>query len=218
LPALAYAAWYKSPFGALIMLVGLYLTGSLGGYIGLAMLAIVLVYVRMSQRQFTLPALIFSAVLAATIWLSFGDTTKDAYLRRGASHTVREDNLQRTVVNLPMLLLDFPLGFNLTRDVSAEDRRYQLGTNFTVGNALQFGGIAAFVGYIGCVLVSLVCASRAIIARQLSARQKVVFCSLIVLFPFIAQRAVIWDSALFALLFAQDLIELLRPSPKPVEA
>jgi hypothetical protein len=44
----------------------------------------------------------------------------------------------------------------------------------------------------------------------LSLEEKVVFCSLIVLFPFIFQREALWDSGIFAFLFAPSIIRFLQ--------
>jgi hypothetical protein len=43
----------------------------------------------------------------------------------------------------------------------------------------------------------------------LKTEEKIIFSSLIVLFPFVIQRPVVWDSALFAFLFAPAIIQAL---------
>lgn len=217
LPALAYAALHKKIVGAFILLVGFYFTDSLGGYISLLMLAVVLVFVQFKKGRFTIPAIIISLVVACMLWISFGDYITTTYEGRNESRTIREENFSNTATYLPYMIFNNPLGFRLAESSFEEDRQYNFGSNFTIGNALQFGGISAFLGYLTCVLVSLACAVSSLIVRDNSVREKIVFCSIIVLFPFIVQRTVVWDSALFAFLFAPSIIGVLQARRSRVE-
>ena len=211
LPALAYAALHKRYVGIVIMLVGLYFTQSLGGIIGLMMLVVVLAFVIFNKRRFIIPAALFSVAVAAVLWVNVGDYLVKEYEERGNSRTIREDNLKNTVTYLPAMIMNNPLGFRLAKDLSAKDREFDFGTNFTVGNALQFGGLSAFLGYVVCLLVSFACSVLVLFAaRNLSVHEKVVFGSIIVLLPFVVQRTVVWDTAMFAFLFAPSVIDVLR--------
>jgi hypothetical protein len=207
LPALAYALLHKRYFGLAIMLAGLYFTQSLGGIIGLMMLVAILAFVKFNKGRLVLPAILFSVAVAAVIWVSFGEYITKTYEDRNASRTVRVDNLRNTVTHLPAMIINNPIGFRLTKSLSEREGELNFGTNFTVGNALQFGGVSAFLGYVACLLVSLVCSVSSLFrARNQSVLEKVVFSSILVLLPFIVQRTVVWDSPIFAFLFAPSVI------------
>ena len=210
LPALAYAALHRRIIGAIIMLVGFYLTGSLGGFISLLLLAVVLVFVRFNKGRYLIPAVVLSAAVVSALWIGFGNYIATAYEDRNASRTIREEDFWNTTTHLPSMILNNPLGFRLGKARSPDDHQFDFGSNFTIGNALQFGGISALLGYVACLLVSLGCAVRALTRRNMSLGTKVVFCSLLVLFPFIVQRTVVWDSAMFAFLFAPAVIGVLQ--------
>lgn len=134
-----------------------------------------------------------------------------AYEKKQLSATVRVDNVMNTIINLPSMIVNNPTGFELTEGTSSASKNpYYYGSNFTPGHILQMGGISAFLGYSVILLVSLVVAFLRIIRKNLSLEEKVVFTSLIVFFPFIFQRTSIWDTAIFAFLFAPSIINFLQ--------
>ena len=174
----------------------------------LMMLAAILVFVRFRRRRFILPALLSSIVVAGVLWASFGDYVSNAYEAKDKSRTVREDDFTNTVTHLPEMLVRNPIGFRFD---SGRDDDFDFGTNFTIGNALRTGGATAFLGYTVSLIVAFACSATALlVAKDLSVQDTVVFSSVIVLLPFIVQRTVVWDSALFAFLFSPSLIDVLR--------
>ena len=143
--------------------------------------------------------------------MGFGSYVTQAYEDKNKSATVREDDARNTIVHLPEILVNDPFGFGLANGSVDKEDRFNFGTNFTVGNALQIGGTSALVGYAMCLLVSFACAATSLLLiRDLSTHEKVVFSSIVVLLPFIVQRTVVWDSSMFAFLFAPSIIAVLQ--------
>ena len=212
LPAMAYAYYHKKYIGLVIFSMGLYLSGSLGGIIGVAMIIPLLIFVSTNKRGIPLVIPAFILILASSvIMINYMDDITLKYGEKNLSKTVREDNLKNTISNLASMLINNPTGFELTEGTPSASKNIDYyGSNFTPGNALQMGGISAFLGYLVVLLVSLVSALLSIIRKNLSLEEKVVFCSMVVLFPFIFQRDVVWDSAIFAFLFAPSIIRFLQ--------
>jgi len=202
----------KKYIGLVVFIMGLYLSHSLGGMIGVAMIIPLLLFLSTNKRRMPLVIPAFVLILSSSvIVISYMDVFTLAYENKDLSRTVRTDNIRDTINNLPTMLINIPMGIKLAEgSISASKSEYYYGANFTPGNALQMGGISAFLGYLAVLFVSLVAAFLSIIRKNLSLDEKVVFTSLIVLFPFIFQRTVVWDSALFAFLFAPSIIRFLQ--------
>ena len=214
LPAIAYAYFKKNYIGLIVFIIGLYLTDSLGGKIGAAMLIPLLLFVSANKRRLPLFIPVFILIFASSVLvISFMDHVILVYEHKYSSAVVhlREDSLKYTLTNLPSLLVNNPIGFELAEGSAAASKSEDYyGSNFIPGNALQMGGVSAFLGYLLVLLVSLLVAFLSIVRKNLLFEEKVVFTSLIVLFPFIFQRIVVWDSAIFALLFAPSIIRFLQ--------
>lgn len=209
IPVMAYAYFYKKYIGLSIFILALYLTYSLGGIIAVAMIIPLLVFVSVNKRKVPLAiSIVVLILISSVIVINYVDYFTLAYEKKP---THREDNLKNTIINLPSMIINNPIGFELTEGTpSASKNPYYYGTNFTPGNVLQMGGISAFLGYVVVLLVSFAAAFLSIIRKNLSLEEKVVFTSLIVLFPFIYQRKTVWDTAIFAFLFAPSIINFLQ--------
>ena len=212
IPVIAYAYFYKKYVGLSIFIFALHLSDSLGGLIAVAMIIPLFVFVSINKRK--MPLAISTVVLilvSSVIAINYMDDFASFYEKKDASATIRKDNAMNTIINLPSLIVNNPIGFKLSEGTaSANKSKYYYGSNFTPGNALQMGGISAFLGYLVILLVSLVAAISRIIRKNISLEEKVVFTSLIVLLPFIVQRSTVWDSAIFAFLFAPSIINFLQ--------
>lgn len=210
LPAIAYAALHRRYIGLAIMLVGFYFTLSLGGFIGLMMLAALLGFGTFDKARMVIPAALLAVALLGLLWLAFGDFLIEAYNIRTGSRTVREESFKNTIVNLPAMVFNYPIGFRFDEGSPDIGGPFDFGTNFTIGNALRFGGVSALLGYVSCLLVSFACAAKMVlVVRPLTVHEKVVFISILVLLPFVVQRAVIWDSTMFAFLFAPSVLAVI---------
>lgn len=211
-PVMAYAYFYKKYIGLSIFILALYLSHSLGGIIAVAMIIPLLVFVSINKRKMPLAISIVVLILVSSvIVINYMDDFTLSYEKKQRSATDRIDNVKNTIINLPSMIVNNPIGFELTEGTSAASKNpYYYGSNFAPGHILQIGGINAFLGYSVILLVSLVAAFLRIIRKNISLEEKVVFTSLIVLFPFIFQRTTVWDTAIFAFLFAPSIIRFLQ--------
>ena len=212
LPVIVYAYYKKRYIGLAIFMVGFYLSYSLGGMISFALIIPLVLFISTNKRRIPLviPAFIVIIVSAVIVITFMGDFTV-AYDEKDSSRTDRTDNFWGVINNLPTMLVNNPIGVKLAEDTASNIKNENYyGSNFTPGNALQMGGIMAFLGYLVVLLVSLVVALLSIIRKSIPLEEKIVFCSLIVLFPFIFQRTTVWDSAIFAFLFAPSIIRFLQ--------
>jgi hypothetical protein len=212
IPVMAYAYFYKKYIGLSIFILALYLNHSLGGIIAVAMIIPLLVFLSINKRKMPLAISIVVLILVSSvIVINYMDDFTLAYEKKTRFAKVREDNVKNTIINLPSMIINNPIGFELTEGTSSASKNpYYYGSNFALGHILQMGGISAFLGYSVILLVSLVAAFLRIIRKNLSLEEKVVFTSLIVLFPFIFQRITVWDTAIFAFLFAPSIINFLQ--------
>jgi hypothetical protein len=130
-----------------------------------------------------------------------------SYKAKGLSATTREDATYTFISNFPSLILDYPFGLPL-KDIT--DGKFSnpsfKGTNFAIGNAFYFGGVLSFLGYIAVLFLSFCYAIFGLFRKHLSLDEQAVVISTLCLLPFIFQRTVIWDSSLFAMLFAPFVI------------
>ena len=212
IPVMAYAYFNKKYIGLSVFILALLLSYSLGGMIAFAMLIPMLVFVSINKRKVSLFISISVFILTTSvIAINYMDYFTAFYERKGVSASTRVDNIANTTINLPAIIVNNPIGFELAEgSPSASTSKYYYGSNFAPGHILQMGGIIAFLGYSAVLLVSLVTAFLMIIRKNLSLEEKMVFTSLIVLFPFIFQRQTLWDSVIFSLLFAPSIIRFLK--------
>lgn len=212
LPAISYAIFNKKYVGLSILILCLILTFSLGGIISFILLMVVIIFIVIGSTGFKLLKGFVIIVLSALIFLFFfNDVLKQAYEDKGNSATVREDNFYNSMNKLPGLMIKYPFGIPLAEKTEDfEKNEDYIGTNFTPTAAFQIGGVLAFFGYICTLLFSVVIALRSVLFYPLSKEDKIVFSSLIVLIPFIVQRTTVWDSALYAFLFAPAIISTLK--------
>jgi len=86
-----------------------------------------------------------------------------------------------------------------------------LDPNFIPVNYLQTGGLLSFIGYILILIMSVrvsltICNSK----NRYSVEYVVVSCSIIIMLTFLFQRTTMWESPLFALLFAPVLVDVIK--------
>jgi hypothetical protein len=212
LPAIAYAFFNKKYVGLSILVLSLILTFSLGGIISLILLMVLVIFIVTGSNGFRLFKGFVIIVLSALIFLNFfSSDLKQSYEDKGHSATVREDNFYNSINYLPGLMIKYPFGLPLAEKTEDfEKNKDYIGTNFTPTTAFQIGGVIAFFGYVYILFISIVIALRSVLFYSLGKEQKIVFSSIIVLIPFIVQRATVWDSALYAFLFAPTIIIALQ--------
>lgn len=209
LPAISYAFFYKKHIGLVVFLLAFFLTDSLGGLASLLMLtAIISFLVFNRKKKYFLFAIVTIFTIASLLWFNFGELLINRYEDKKLSASVREDNVTNTITNLSALVINFPLGMKLAEETAGfEKNKIYVGSNFAPATYLQYGGLVSFVGYLACLIVSLFVSFKSILRTDLALEEKIVFSSILVLFPFIFQRTTIWESALFAFLFAPTIIK-----------
>jgi len=212
LPAALYAYYHKKYIGLVVFIAGLYFSKSFGGIIGVAVIIPLIFFLATNKRRIHLFIAVLVLILASSVLvMNYGGKILSVYEERVKFRNVRGDTFKNTMKNLATIIVNNPIGFKFEgKSASASKSKDYYGSNFRPGNALQMGGISAFLGYIFILGVSLMVAFLSIMRKGLSLEEKVVFCSLIVLFPFIFQREAVWDSAIFAFLFAPSIIRFLQ--------
>lgn len=209
LPAISYAFFHKKYIGLVVFLLAFFLTDSLGGLASLLMLTAIISFLVFNRKKnYFLFAIVTIFTIASLLWFNFGELLINRYEDKKLSASVREDNVTNTITNLPALVINFPLGMKLAEETAGfEKNKIYVGSNFAPATYLQYGGIISFVGYLACLIVSLFVSFKSILRADLVLEEKIVFSSIFVLFPFIFQRTTIWESALFAFLFAPTIIK-----------
>lgn len=213
LPAIAYAYYQKKYLGIAVFSVALYLTDSLGGFISFVLLIIVFIYTYVGDitRNRILIPMIISLLIGSLAWFIVGDFLMTKYIGKNLSAEVRVDNVTSTISNFPELIINNITGLRLRGSTGEylKSKNYY-GSNFIVGSYLNYGGALGLFGYISVLWMSFSLSFKSIQLKRLSNESKIVFSSLIVIIPFIVQRTTIWESALFAFLFAPTLIRVLK--------
>lgn len=212
LPAMAYAFFNKIKISFVLFCVALFLTNSLGGYISLFIFLFIAIYMFFSKKllsQLIILLLLFS--IAVMLFIGFSEEFLSIYEQKQNSRIERESNLANFIYELPRLIINYPLGYTLSESTEkANLNEDYFGSTFALSNAFMLGGISSFIGYLAVLLVSISVSIKVLFRTNHSNEEKIVYLSLIVLLPFVIQRAAVWDGALFALLFAPVIIRSLQ--------
>jgi len=216
LPAISYALVMRKPLALAVYIPCMVFTASLGGYIGLALVGAPFVIWLMRGRHVLVGLGIVgvSAVILAVIGPAIYDYVQLAYAMRGDSASVRESNVQSFLQNVLPALAAHPFGFALEghafSELQGED--FYFGSNFSLATAAVTGGVLAFIGYLTFVLANLVTWSSRFLHRRSTGVEAVALLCLPALVSFIVQRATIFESVLYAYLFAPLVVATLRNS------
>lgn len=216
LPALAYALVHRRVLAAILFLACVALTVSLGGYIGLVVLLLTFVYWETGNRSTVtkivtwLCVLIVLVIAAGSLYGLYIET----YQQKGESATMREENVTLFFSHFFEIVFQAPLGMDLKGESlsSLASERLYIGSNFSIGNALEIGGLTALLSYTMFLIVNTACWLRAMIQRS-QTNNKALACvcvSFPVMVTFAVQRATLFDSALYSFLFAGPMLALLR--------
>lgn len=209
LPAMAYAFLHRKYFSLVVYFIAMFMSDSLGGFIGVAMLIPLLIYFRFHKR--VLLPIFFSSLSIFLIVTFFADDFLERYEQKDLSASVREESFSDFAKNLPNLFLNYPLGLPRTETTEqAQQHAAYSGGNTAIGIIYNLGGIPSFVGYIAVLFVSLWYAIISLFRKGLSLDEQATVVSIFCLMPFIFQRTVVWDSSIFALLFAPFVIGFLQ--------
>ncbi len=211
LPAMAYAFLHRKYFALVIYFVAMFMSDSLGGFLGVAMLIPLLIYFQF--RRGILP-IILSILSVIFIVNFFVGEFIEQYEEKGDSRVDREVSTFGAINNLPSLFLEYPWGLPITETTTQiQQNRLYSGANFTPVNAFYLGGILSFLGYLAVLLVSLWYAIISLARKDLSLDEKAAVATIFCLLPFIFQRTVVWDTSIYALMYAPFVINALRGAP-----
>jgi hypothetical protein len=223
LPAMAYALERRKILGIGVLLVCMLLTTSLGGYFGLAVLLVTFAcWVGKSKSAATRAALVIVVLLVlggvgGTLYGFFSQS----YMDKGASAGTRESNVSAFFHNFMEIAAQEPWGMQLKGEsqsaLGSSDPLY-IGSNFSIGNALVIGGVMALLGYSIFFLASIVCWLRGFIRRADANTVSYAYISLPAMVTFIFQRTTVYDSALFAFLYAAPMLAMLQADPSRAAA
>lgn len=209
LPFIAYTFLHSKYFRLTLYLFALYLTDSLGGFIGLALLLPLLIYLRFRKNLLT-----SLAISMLTIFLIFNFSSSELihrYDQKEESATVREENAVGFLDKFPNLVVRYPFGLPLTETTKqAMNHELYLGTNNSVGVVYARGGIISFTGFFFVLCVSLWYAIASLYRAGISIDEQAAVASILCLFTFIIQRQTIWETPIFSLLYAPFVISFLR--------
>lgn len=212
LPFIAYAFLYKKYIGMFILLVGFYLSYSLGGLIGLWILSILLIYYKTRYKTNSVLAIVLVTTTVGIGYTVLNDNFKEQYTQKGVSAMTREESFSSSMKNLPTAILNNPLGLSLHERTSEanKDNLYS-GSNFIPAVYFQTGGLIAFIGYIIMIIVSLKTAIIIFFSKNKFEIEYIVIASSIILMvPFLFQRTTILESPLFALLYATAVLDIIE--------
>lgn len=212
--AIIYSIYSKRYISILIFILALFMSDSLGGYISLLVLLLVIIYrIYGLKKIFILSALVIISIIL--FYPSIFGNIADIFFQKTASLSVRTNNINKVLENIPSLLINYPIGMPLygsTEEALLEET--YLGTNFAIGNAFALGGILALVGYCVIIFVSLKWSLLTILSKKMGSHRAAAAISLIVIFPFIFQRMTLWDSGLFSFLISPFIIDYLHGKTK----
>ena len=213
LPALTYSLFTRRLLGIAVFLAVFVLTNSLGGYMALALTTGIACFAmsgRAGQPTAVRAMMLVSAipVVIALLGLLF----VPEYSQKGASASIRENNVSSFVTGFLPSIVGRPFGFpmsgtTLTALSSADD---YYGSNFMIYVAFVQGGVLGLAGYLVLFATACVATARRVFSTDPAdpvATSAFVSMPAMLLFSF--QRMSVFDTVLFAFLYAAPLVAVL---------
>jgi hypothetical protein len=211
LPFIAYSILKKFYFGFLVLLTGFILSFSLGGYLSLLIL-LFLLFLHKSKKNNILVTSFFISIISLFTYFYVSNELVQMYENKGNSANIRENNFSNSITKIPSLIINYPFGIPLSNSTSEmeKDTNYT-GSNFIPNNYLQSGGVLSFTGYLLFLIFSTKMSLKILFSKNknYSIENVVVAISIISILPFLFQRTTIWESSIFAFLFAPVLLNVL---------
>ena len=209
LPAMAYAFLHRKYFALVVYSIAMYLSDSLGGVVGVAMLIPLVIYFKL--RQSNSIAILFALVAIILGSTYFAGDLNERYDSKNNSRIEREVSLSGITDNWSSLILEYPFGLPLAESTEQSQKNSSYyGATFTPGNAFNLGGILSIIGYVSILIISFWFAIVSLFRMSISITEQVAAISTFCLLPFIFQRTSIWDYSIFPLLFAPFVISLMH--------
>jgi hypothetical protein len=223
LPAIVYALVVRKYSALFLFGVALYLTASLGGYIGVVVIILIYLFRLLIKFKFPLATSILITIVVAFITSLFLlEPLSEMYSHKREGSIIafelsgwrtREDIVIESARRMTELIMEYPIGYELAgggKSLSAiEDPNY-LGSNFAFYSALVFGGGLSLLGYVIVTMVTFYCTLASLVKRNLDIVQTCAFVSFPALLLFCFQREVVMDTPVFAFLFGPSLLRFIR--------
>lgn len=207
IPAIAYAYFYKKTILLIVMVLAVGFTLSLGAFASLLTLPFFIYLVTLKKVLSTPTLLIVFIVFVAATQIGY---FQDAYENKGGSRETRTNNLQNGLAAIPEMINGQPFGATFKKPiVRGEQVSAASYTTFMPVYKFVLGGFFAFIGYFLVALIAMSVSFVSLFKKDLMLYEKVAFVSMIPLGSFLLQRTTIWESVLFALLFAPSIIRAL---------
>lgn len=219
LPAIAYAFFYKKFLSLIILLIAFYFTYSLGGLISLVLLAVIFIFlIFYRNKKYLIISGIITIFFAIGLWINFREAFYEEYEQKDNAAAVREESLTKTFTKLPFMLANYPFGMKLGAETNdLEKNKDYIKANFIVTYYINTGGVFSFLGYVTILILSVAVAIKGLLKGNIPVEDKLVFSSILVLFPFIFQRSTVWESGIFALMFAPTILKYLDAKKNAVK-
>lgn len=212
--AIAYCLTERKWAALLLFLSALFMTGSLGGGIGLVALSVAYALFGRGRTSASRLHITTAAILCMLVfvWKPVGTRFAAAYEQKGLSAEVREDNVQQFLMRLPTLAVEAPIGHRLSGSSlsSLEAQDAYTGSNFTPAAWFALGGVMSLFGYVGFLLTNVAVAIVLLIRPREGAAERAVALSLPVCMLFLAQRTTPLDTAVFGFLFGGVMVSTLN--------
>ena len=226
LPALTYALLFSKKLAALIFILAMYLTYSLGGFLGTCLLIIFYLLWERKRLYHSVPGIYYAGLFIVSLMLTISfyyyysnieHNLSNYYYyeleHRKESISIREKNVISFIHKFSYSLMKYPFGFELNKQtlLNIESKEDYYGSNFMFYNALVLGGILGFLGYFMFFLSAGYFSIKYFFSRHNPNRLTAcVFITLPFLLTFCFQRTTILESMVFSFLFAVPLLEMIH--------
>jgi len=138
------------------------------------------------------------------------------YNEKGLSRDTRADNVVNIIQNLPSIILEHPLGMNLSESISNTQDKYYFGSNFNPGTALYYGGFLGLIGYLWILLLFFFKSIKVLFFEKISKNDIIAAMSIVVLITFIVQRTAISEHGVLMLIFSLYIHEKMRAKQQKI--
>lgn len=216
IPVIVWSFITRRYFGFAVLLTAFVLAGSIGAFASLALVPLLYSFIRKKSFFFVSGIMILGAVAVGVLKY---DAIVETLESKGESKATRIDNLRNGINEVPVLLTEDPFGMDLSADLEydpsvKEDSAAQKFATVPLFYQYVIGGILALIGFAIIVFTSVLSVLFTNRDRQFNSEEYTVLISIIPMFAFVFQRASLWDSALFAILFLPSLYRLYSSPSK----
>jgi hypothetical protein len=212
--AMAYCLIERRGTALSVFALALFLTGSMGGVVGLGMLLIGLGVAggrRVSASRMVIVGLAIASMMVFA-GKPLGGLMSDWYDAKGLSAEVREENVVQFLVRLPVLVVESPFGLRVSGSSlsSLRGQDSYIGSNFALATWFALGGVIALWGYVAFLATNCIAIVLLWLGPRRGTAERAAALSLPVVITFIVQRATPLDTAVYAFLFGGVIVATLK--------